>query len=245
MSEEDPFEALRRGNPVPPPTSGIGATDSSGVVMQLIVGRRRSPRRLALLVAAVGASCLVILAGATFVTPAPPMAGFACFLDSRLDAETVFRGQTASAAPEECARVLGRDANAAGGAGVVPCRLASGLLAVFPGPADICGQLGLVVAETDGSPPGVVVDDLTVSLARGVNLSRCVDVATASAVAHAELTRLGLSTWDVELSAPDGRAAPAPKCATVTVQESRRRIGITAVPLPAAMAHSEAPIPSR
>lgn len=232
MSEgEDPFEALRRGNPVPDAKrveyDFLGHRNHLQQV--LVHAEQGRPRPARMVVAAVGVTCLFVLAGAVLVISrdSPSNLTVACYLDGSLDSDVVARYHDGD--PLEACRGLLGEGDSPDTSTAVPCRLPSGTVGVFPGPASVCGRLGLQVAEIGGTP-AVVVRELTDGLGRAVNLTTCLSPSRANSAISSELLRLGLTEWQVVVDPDPG--ARAQGCATAAVDERGRRVQIELVPSP-------------
>jgi hypothetical protein len=244
----DPYELLRDLNPVAPDDVAEAAStaEATRALEEIIAGTRQLPakRRLAririprirrrfyllALVPAVGA----IAAAAWALTHgATKQFTVGCYATADLQAHTVIVPAGADGALETCRSVWRR-----GDFGVraIPplqaCVLPSGAIGVFPSPNQhACTQLHLTaLTPTKAPPPNRKVGspiELKNDLVHTFLASRCMNEQQAVDTVNAEIRRLGLSEWRVQVN---GRFTSSRPCASLAFDQDIRHVLI--IPLP-------------
>lgn len=235
MSGVDPFELLRRRDPVPDPM-GLEAPES--VVDRVLAGaprRRRGVGRAGRLVAvaAVGAAAA---AAAFAVTRQPTQTTtVGCYAAAAPDADVAVVGLDGRTPTEACAAVWEEGAI---GSGPTPplqtCTLPSGGIGVVPGgtPA-VCRRLGPNAAAASSPSTTGEVAALQQALAAAGRAAPCVSPDDARVTARQELDRRGMQDWRVEdgEGVAGGGFDDARPCAGFAVDEPERTVVL--VPMPA------------
>lgn len=244
--DADPFEELRRLNPVQPVTvRNAASTDEAQRALEDIVrGRRRAGWRTRLrrprlsrfnrrtyvliLIPVAGA----IAAGAWALTHgASKHLTIGCYGTANLQAHTVVVGAT-DASPVAACRVIWRRGDFGGH--VVPplqaCVLPSGAMGVFPGPQTTCRRLKLVPLSPAKVQPrssaGVAVR-LKSALVKEFLARRCENRGSALATARSTIRRVGADTWTVQANGSFSSKRP---CASLAFDEPHERVLL--VPMP-------------
>lgn len=111
-----------------------------------------------------------------------------------------------------------------GQAGRVPLLVACvgprGGIEVFPGPADVCVQLGLEGSDPTLSPDNSAIVELQERLVDGINLADCRPVSEVIAAVEAVLSESAVVGWTVTV-APGAESAT---CAKVAVDTANRTV---------------------
>ncbi|MBA3380871.1 MAG: hypothetical protein H0T97_03245 [Actinobacteria bacterium] len=241
--EGDPFETLRRINPVDPstlpdPVRSREALDSMERILQGAFPsperrrfRLRAPwqarRRRVYLVPVVAAAVLAAATLAWAFTRGPTQhlsVGCYAAIDPNGRAAVV---PATEASPVETCEKLWLD----GAFGKPPppleaCLLPSGAVGVFPSAeGDSCKRLNLAPVPAGGQPPSALVE-LQNTLADAF-LKRCLSESAARRIVQDEFRRLNLQEWRVVTS---GRFTPARPCASLAFAEEQSEV--TLVPIP-------------
>lgn len=245
----DPFEELRRLNPVPPDAvRGAASSDEAMRALEDIVsGRRRlgwrtrfgGPRgpRLPRLRRRTYILILIPLAGAiaagawALTHGASKHLSVGCYAAANLQARTVVVGGDEHAPVNACRTVWRRGDF---GARVVPplqaCLLPSGAIGVFPGPRTTCRRLKLEPLTPQTVQPrsaaGVAVR-LKNTLVAAFLAKRCENRADAIATVRATIRRVGANGWTVQVNGPFSSTRP---CASLAFDELHNRVLL--VPMP-------------
>ncbi len=238
----DPFDVLRRINPVDPKTLPDPARSREALeAMESILredvdsraGRRpprlqrlrRIPRRRIDLVPLVAA---VVLGAATLawaLTRGPTQhLSVGCYASLDLEARTVVVPATDPSPVETCEKVWLDGAFGRPPPPLQACVLPSGAVAVFPSPrGDGCARLSLVPAPGD---EGSAVVELQNGLV-DTFLERCIAEPEARKIVQTELTRLRLDDWRVRTSRRFESARP---CASLAFDEEGREVLLVPIP---------------
>lgn len=239
----DPFEVLRRINPVDPRTLPDPAhsrealeamenilredvdSDAGRRLPRLQRLRRTTPRRRVYLIPLVA---VVVLGAATLawaLTRGPTQhLSVGCYASLDLEARTVVVPATEGSAVETCEKVWLDGTFGRPPPPLEACVLPSGAVGVFPDPrGDGCARLNLVPAPGD---EGSAVVELQKALV-DTFLERCIAEPEARQIVQAELTRLRLEDWRVATS---GRFESARPCASLAFDEEGREVLLVPIP---------------
>lgn len=233
----DPFDLLRAVNPEP---GDVTPGPDPALPDRIIAGRqprRRYWRAWLVIPAIVGTTGAV---AATVIDRAPRTTDrVGCYASAEPDADTAVAVADAADAVEVCA-ALWREG--AVGVGPVPaleaCVLPSGAVGVFPRSTPPCaGAVGPVATRppTGGSTvPAPDVAGLTTALSDATAAAGCLTPTAARELATAELARLGLSGWRIEVGGGvNGAGFDASRpCAAFAVDDTRDTIVIVPTPAP-------------
>lgn len=230
-TEPDPFEILRRGNPVPRP-SRSGHTQGEDRLLSgiLALPRRSAPARV---VAGVSTVCLALLVAAAFLGSRAPSetTGVACYEEADLAADTVLVANDGDPLSACAAAWAHNGSNLGPGAA---CVLPSGAVGVFPGSPRTCEALDLAVAKpADGGDGDRAVTVLRQLLDERLDSSTCVDLAMARSVSEDALREAGLTGWRVDdafaLAAAKGSSAGNPPCTVYSIEELTRSVRLSSL----------------
>ncbi len=243
--EGDPFELLRRINPVDPSTlPAPGLSPEALEVMERILrsdiappvaGRFRHTRSLwrlrrrrvylvPLVAVAVAALAAAAVAWALARGPTQHL-DVGCYATIDLRGRTAVLPATDASAIETCRKLWLTGAFGKPPPPLEACILPSRAVGVFPSPAgESCEALNLARAAGTEPPPSSV--ELKNTLVDRF-LDRCLSEPAARRVVRDELTRLGLGDWRV---APSGGFTPARPCASLAFDETRKLVALVPIP---------------
>lgn len=130
--------------------------------------------------------------------PTRPEAGITCRVEARPDASAIVLSPAAD--PVQACRDAWEDGP--GAARPVPDELTAciggrGGIEVFPGPAAVCQQLDLILADIGLSPENVRIVELSERIASEINLADCRPTSEVDSLVMAILTELGFDGWTV------------------------------------------------
>lgn len=242
----DPFEELRKLNPVQPDAvQGAAASDEAKRTLDDIVsGRRRAGWRTRLRVPhfprlrrRTGILILIPIAGAVaagawaLTHGASKHLAIGCYGAADLQAHTVVVG-AAQGGPVAACRFVWRNGDFGGH--VVPplqaCVLPSGAIGVFPGPQATCRKLKLeplTPAQVRPRSSAGVAVRLKNALVKEFLAKRCETRTSAVATVRSTIRRVGASGWTVQLNGPFSSKRP---CASLAFDEPHERVLL--VPMP-------------
>lgn len=200
MSRIDPFELLRRLNPI----RHEEYTDAdeqllSRILAMPIPSRRRSPRRL-WIAGGVGVAVLATAAWGVLRTEEPTdPTGIACHADLAPAAQIVALG------PADDPVAACADAWRTGLFGNEPvppslhgCVSSTGLAAVYPGGSEVCSRLGLAQLQPIEEPDTQRIVRLQELAAQTFGFGDCIDESSAVAIAQGLIDEVGLEDWTVK-----------------------------------------------
>lgn len=237
--EGDPFETLRRINPVDPSTLPEPARSREALdVMERILrgdvvprfrwlrtlGHARRRRVYLVPVVAVAMLGAGTLAWALSRGPTQhPSVG--CYAAIALDARAAVVSAT-EASPVETCREIWLDAFGKPPPPLQACVLPSGAVGVFPSPeGGSCERLNLAPAPSEPPSPVVELQDNLVD----TFLERCLSESQARRIVQDELSRLDLQDWHV---ITPGRFTSARPCASLAFDEEQREVSLVPIPIP-------------
>lgn len=242
--ERDPFEILRRINPVDPsalpdPTRSREALEVMERILRgdLVSPERRrlrwlrtlrhAPRRRIYLVPVVAAVMLGAGTLAWALTRGPTQhLSVGCYATADLDARTVVVSATEGSPVEACRKVWLDGAFGRRPPPLQACVLPSGAVGVFPSRGgNSCEQLNLIRAPADSEPASAVVALQTALV--DTFLERCISEREAGQIVLAELRRLRLEDWRVVTSGRFGSTRP---CASLAFDEERSKVLLVPIP---------------
>jgi hypothetical protein len=241
----DPFEELRRLNPVQPDTvhNAASSDEAQRALEDIVSGRRRSGWRtrlrrprlyrfnrrpyILILIPIAGA----IAAGAWALTHgASKHLTIGCYGAANLQAHTVVVANEGS--PVVACRIIWRRGDF--GARVVPqleaCVLPSGAIGVFPGPPTTCRRLKLEplapVRVQPRSSAGAAVR-LKKVLVNDFLAHRCENRASALATVKSTIRSVGAGAWTVQVNGSFSSKRP---CASLAFDEPHERVLLVPTP---------------
>lgn len=241
----DPFELLRKLNPIEPGDMSDAATSAQArETLEQILGGTRHPRRrrrltmhiprprrrtylLALvpLTAALAAAAWALSQGAT------QHLTIGCYASADLQAHTVIVAATDNSPTETCASVWQRgDFGSPSLPRLQACVLSSGAVAVFPSPdARACKQLKLAPFTGASSTPQRRGSATTLknALVEKFLSNACIGRDEATSTIRAELRRQHLNNWNMEVT---GAFAATRPCASLGFDEEQHRVLLIPIP---------------
>lgn len=242
--EGDPFETLRRINPVDPSTlpDPVRSREALDVMERILRGDVSSPegrrlRRLRTLgqarrprVYLVPVVAAAVLAAATLAwafTRGPTQhLSVGCYAAIDLDASAAVVPATEASPVETCEELWLDGAFGRPPSRLEACVLPSGAVGVFPSPeGDSCERLNLAPVPAGSEPPSAVVE-LQNTLVDAF-LKRCLSESAARRIVQDEFRRLNLQEWRVVTS---GRFTPARPCASLAYVEERSEVNLVPIP---------------
>lgn len=240
--EGDPFETLRRINPVDPTTLPDPARSQEALerMESILRGEIASPegrhfrwarrlgharRRRVYLVPIVAAAVLTAGTIAWALSRGPTQhLSVGCYSAIALDARAAVVSATEASPVETCRRAWLDGAFGKPPPPLEACVLPSGAVGVFPSPeGDSCARLSLPPAPTEPASPVVKLQDTLVD----TFLGRCVSESEARRIVVAEMRRLGLGDWRVTTS---GRFESTRPCASLAFDEARSVVLLVPIP---------------
>lgn len=131
--------------------------------------------------------------------PTRPEAGITCRVEARPDASAIVLSPAAD--PVQACRDAWEDGP--GAARPVPDELTAcvggrGGIEVFPGPAAVCQQLDLILADTGLSPENVRIVELSERIATELNAGDCRPTSEVESSVITMLVELQLADWTVQ-----------------------------------------------
>lgn len=241
----DPFELLRKLNPVAPEdvANAASSTEATQALEEIIAGTRkpaharsqrlrtlRARRRtyLLALVPLLGA----IAAGAWALTQgASKQITIGCYASVDLQAHTVVVPAGAGTAVDTCRKVWRRGDF---GSRLTPplqaCVLASGAIGVFPSPNQkACTHLhlALLASTTPPAPTAASPVELKNALVQTFFANGCMNQQHAVAAVQAELRKLALTNWHVQINGSFTSRRP---CASLAFDEEAHHVLLVPVP---------------
>jgi hypothetical protein len=240
----NPFEILRRLNPVDPETlPDPSRSPETRRLMEAIIrdniqreAKRSMLSRLSLpnwtrrrryLLALIALTALGIAAAAWALTRGGGTGlTIGCYQRPALEAKTIVVAATGEAPVAICRRqwLIGALGERTPPPPLRACVLPSGAIGVFPNGGNVCLQLGLSAASPQEPSTAIRLKEALVDkfLAAG-----CVSQREATALVKDELRRLALTDWDITVTAPFSQTRP---CASLAFDEHGQRVLL--VPLP-------------
>lgn len=225
MTELDPFEALRRRNPVPDPSALPGADDDAAarallarITAQPPRRRRRwHPRRAVLVPIAAGVVILLAAAAWVVARTADDPTMVTCYPSVALDGPRLVTGDDGLDPVAACTAVWGTS-RLPGTAGPPPtleaCIVPGTHVGVFPADGeDPCRTLGLQPYLPPDHPDDPLVAAMVERLRARVS-EECLDLPTAEALARDELDAAGFGHWSIETPMPATDERP---CASLAI----------------------------
>ncbi len=240
----DPFETLRRINPVDPSTlpDPAQSREALDVMERIIRGEFASPqvgrlqqtrsllrarRRRVFLVPIVAAVALAAAALAWALTQGPTQhLDIGCYATIDLQGTAAVVPATEASPTETCEKLWLDGAFRKPSPPLEACVLPSGAVGVFPSPAgNSCERLNLAPVPVGSKPPpgSVELRDALVDKF----LDRCLTEPAARRIIQQEMTRLGLQDWRV---VTNGRFTPARPCASLAFDEKQGQIILVPIP---------------
>lgn len=242
--EGDPFEILRRINPVDPstlpePARSQKALDAMERILRgdFISTDRRRPRRMRSLgrsrrrrLYLVPVAAATVLAAATLawaLSRGPTQSlSIGCYATIDLQGRAAVVSATDASPVAACERLWLDGAFGKPPPPLEACVLPSGTIGVFPSPeGDSCKRLNLVPIP-GGSEPSAAVVELQNALVDAF-LERCVSETQARRLVRDELRRLNLRDWHLSTS---GRFTSARPCASLAFDEEAREVSLVPIP---------------
>ena len=240
----DPFETLRRINPVdsstlPDPGRSQEALDVMERIMRGDIappaarrfGRTRSLLRTrrgrVYLIPIVAAAALAAAALAWALTRGPTQhLDIGCYATINLQGRAAVVPATEEPPIETCKKFWLTGAFGKPPAPLEACVLPSGAVGVFPSPeGNSCERLSLTPVPADSEPPSSSVELQDTLVDRF--LDRCLTEPTARRIIKKELTRLSLPDWRVATS---GRFTHTRPCASLAFDEKQRQVILVPIP---------------
>lgn len=250
---DDPFELLKRLNPVPDPEqitaqqqdrldqilAGIVASDAgrSGLVV-LPSPRQRRRRRMVAVTIAVVVTATAAFAWAVTRHPSDPLS-ISCFAESSLGSDRTQVAADGRDYRDVCAQAWSEGkvvASVSEVPSLVACVLDGGSVAVFPdGASAVCGRLGLAEVSpektpADGQPTkGALLARLQQELIETFLNEGCVSPSRGDELVDAALARHHLNGWRVQR--PPAFPSDRP-CASLAFDPPGQTIVLVPVPQP-------------
>jgi hypothetical protein len=242
--EGDPFETLRRINPVDPntlaePAHSRQALDTMECILRGDVSpaeRRRfrwfrtlgyERRRRVYVVPVVAAAVLGAATLAWALSRGPTQhLSIGCYAAIDLQGRAAVVPASEASPVETCEQLWLDGAFGKPPPPLEACVLASGAVGVFPSPeGDSCQRLNLAPVPAGSEQPSAVVE-LQDALVDAF-LAQCLSESQARRMVQDELTRLDLEDWRVVTS---GRFTSARPCASPAFDEEQRKVGLVPIP---------------
>lgn len=237
----DPFETLRRINPVDPGTlpeparsrealddmerilrGDVSPAERRGFRWLRTLGRARRRRIYLVPVVAVVALGAGTLAWALTRGPTQHLS-VGCYAAIGLDARAAVVAAN-DASPVETCREVWPEAFGKPPPPLQACVLPSGAVGVFPSPeGDSCQRLNLAPAPSEPASPVVELQNTLVD----AFLARCVSESQARRIVLAELRHLRLEDWRIVTS---GRFDSARPCTSLAFDEKRSQVLLVPIP---------------
>ena len=240
----DPFETLRRINPVDPSTlpdpersrealdamERIMRGDAAGAGAERFRRTRslwRTRRRRVYLIPIVAAAALAVATLAWALTRGPTQhLDIACYATIDLHGRAAVVPATEASPIESCEKLWLTGAFGKPPPPLEACVLPSGAVGVFPSPeGNSCELLNLAPVHSGSHPPPSSVE-LQNTLVEKF-LDYCLTEPVARRIIQGELTRLGLKDWRVVTG---GRFNQDRPCASLAFEEKQRQIILVPVP---------------
>lgn len=240
----DPFETLRRINPVDPSTlpDPERSREALDAMERIIRGdaaaaegerfRRtrslwRTRRRRVYLVPIVAAAALAAATLAWALTRGPTQhLDIACYATIDLHGRAAVVPATEASPIETCEKLWLTGVFGKPPPPLEACVLPSGAVGVFPSPEEnSCERLNLAPAPAGSEPPPSSVELQNTLVDKF--LDRCLTEPAARRNIQGELTRLGLQHWRV---VTNGRFTPARPCASLAFDENQKQVILVPIP---------------
>ena len=243
----DPFELLRKCNPVHPDrVADASATPEADQTLNQIIagtyeaaGQRRQPksrqrlvRRRSLIFVLVPVAGLIAAVAFALTQGPSTRLTVGCYATADLHARTIVVPTRPVSAVESCREVWRRGAfNQALTSQLQACVLPSGAIGVFPSRTrTACHDLKLAPLTNSQTPPGTSSGTLIPfknALTRAFLKHRCLTARQAIAVVAVEIHRFRLTGWSTAINGTFIRERP---CASLAFDENTHRVLL--VPMP-------------
>lgn len=236
----DPFELLRRMNPVRPGELPDADSPEAQALLEQIVERSTRPRKSLLRLPHRRRTYAVVLVAAVALGAAAAWAvtrgetkhlTIGCYAETSLDAKTAVIPAGTASLEAACAAVW---RSGTFGSKAVPrlqaCILPSGAIGVFPTrDGRACERLHLANAQPRTPERAQPTTGLKNALVDRFLAASCLTEDEGLGIVEDELRKRHLSTWRVRAAAP---FTPARPCATLAFDEEQQTVLLTPAPRP-------------